>query len=200
MITRNAGLYVSRRTALTAMGTGGLGVALTANNRSVVAHDSRDAASHVAVGTWLAGQTLDKISPVIISSDGTLTNSGPTVSVGQGGAIAFNTPPLGVWEPIDDRLIHITFIELDFDATGAPVGTFTVDGFPQFSEDGESFLDIGDMAYFTVRDTTGGNAQKTMAVDAGFIAVKGVRVRPGKPGFDELVALFASQESATPTS
>jgi hypothetical protein len=48
----------------------------------------------------------------------------------------------------------------------------------------------------TLRDPTGAVTQEITGVPR----VTGVRVYPGKPGFEELLALFAARQPATPES
>jgi hypothetical protein len=192
---------ISRRTALAGLGAGGLGLAAAATTRSVSAQDAAaDMANHPMVGVWLGGRAPDELGPIIFAEDGTVTNSGPTVSMGPDGAIAFSTPALGVWEPASERGIHFTFIVSNFDATGASTGTLTVDGYPVASADGMSFYDEATQAVVTIRDATGAIALQLMGSKGEVPPIGGVRILPGKPGFDEMLPTFGTPEAGTPTS
>jgi hypothetical protein len=48
----------------------------------------------------------------------------------------------------------------------------------------------------TLRDATGAVIQEISTVPA----VAGVRMMPGKPGYDELLAMLATRPAATPTA
>jgi hypothetical protein len=197
MTTLNNGQSLSRRTAMTGLGGAGLGLALAATARSVVAKDAAvDMANHPLVGTWLAGTSPTDIALNYWGADGSMTLQ-TTIYPGQSdGSVVYNDQAMGVWEPIDARGIHITFTWATRDASGASRGSTTVDGFPVASEDGMSFVDEGTKVVITLRDPTGAVTQVINTVPR----VIGVRVRPGNPGYEDLLALLAASPVATPTS
>jgi hypothetical protein len=125
-----------------------------------------------------------------------VTYSAFSVATGPDNRMIHSTPFAGVWEPDGARGIHITFTATTYDTTGAVTGTLTVDGYPVANEDGESFWDDGTRAVVTVRDATGAVSQEITTVPA----VAGVRMAPGKPGYDEVLALLAAGPAATPTA
>jgi hypothetical protein len=103
---------------------------------------------------------------------------------------------MGVWEPVSERGIHVTFTGQNRDATGAVTGTVTVDGYPVANEDGMSFWDDGTQAVVTLRDPTGAVTQVINTVPR----VAGVRATPGKISYEEALAMLAAQPAATPAA
>src|SRR3954468_9014324 len=55
--------------------------------------------------------------------------------------VTFVSTQVGTWEPIDERSVHFTGVQLHTDATGALVATVTIDGHPTVSEDGQTLRD-----------------------------------------------------------
>jgi hypothetical protein len=197
MTAHQSNRSVSRRTALAGLGAGGLGVALAATARHASAQDAAaEMATHPLVGTWLTGHVATDLAVVHFGADGNLTNNGFVVAAGPDGAPSYSNPFAGVWEPEGERGIHITFMALTFDATGAVTGSVTVDGHPVANADGQSFWDDGTRVVVTLRDATGAVGQEITTVPA----VAGVRMAPGKPGYDELLAMLAAGPTATPTA
>lgn len=202
MTTSYSRRSVSRRTALAGLGAGGLGLALAAVPRPTAARDI-DLATHPLVGSWLAGRTMDGLAVAIWGADGSMTtnlgansNQGFIVP-GPGGALTYSSQALGTWEPVSARGIHFTFTLTIYDATGANVGTGTVDGYPVASEDGHSFWDDGTRVVVTQRDARGAI---THVLGPGLTGagIGGVRMAPGKPGYDAIRALIAAHGPATP--
>jgi hypothetical protein len=188
--------FVSRRTALAGLGAGGLAVATTTHASVASAHDKADMANHPLVGTWLAGTGPNDIGLARWDADGGLIVPGGVVGTGPDGAQVFNDPPMGVWEPEGERGAHITFEWVTRDATGAAISFTSVDAHPAASADGESFADDGTRVVVTVRDSTGAVTQEMTGVPP----VTGVRIHPGKPGYEELFALLAAQPAASPAA
>ena len=188
---------VTRRTALAGLSAGGIGVALAATARSASAQDAAtEMANHPLVGTWLAGTGPNDLQLVHWDADGNMDwqwNVAPTVT---DGVTTYNDTVMGVWEPDSERGIHISFTWASRDASGAVTGTTTVDGYPVASDDGSSFVDDGTRAVVTLRDPSGAVTQEITGVPR----VTGVRVTPGKPGYEEVLALIAAAATATPTS
>lgn len=182
---------VSRRTALTGLGIGGLAIA--ARGLSTSAHQDADMANHPMVGIWL-GVTPDGPSPAYFLADGTFFGSSSPISAGPDGTISFLSPQNGTWEPDSEYGIHFTSVQNVHDAAGAFTGTVTVDGYPVASEDGESFYDDGSRVRVTMRDASGAIVA-VLGEDGSLPPVYGNRMRPGAPGFQE-----ATPEAATPTT
>jgi hypothetical protein len=88
---------------------------------------------------------------------------------------------VGTWEADSDRRGHFTATQLLSDATGAFLGSVTVDGYPEVNEDGQTFVDDGSKVMVTIRDATGAIVQQMPG--AGGPPVTGIRMAPGVPGF-----------------
>ena len=196
-MTRLTTNSVSRRAALAGLGAGGLGLALAASPRPAAAQDAATAmATHPLVGTWMTGTGTGDFGVAHWDADGDMTLNGLLPTPGPDGTVIHGSPFAGVWEPDGARGIHHTMMALTYDAAGAVTGSVTVDGYPVANEDGNSFWDDGTRAVVTLRDATGAVSQETVGVPA----VAGVRMAPGKPGYDELLAMLAAGPAATPTT
>src|SRR5215217_2550472 len=172
MTTSTTRQSVSRRTALAGLGAGGLGLALAATTRHATAQDAAaEMAKHPLVGTWLAGANVNELGLVHFDADGNITFQGGSAVTGADGSLSYLSSFMGVWEPVSERGIHLTFTWQNRDATGAVTGTVTVDGYPVANEDGMSFWDDGTQAVVTLRDPTGAVTQ----VINGVPRVVGVR-------------------------
>jgi hypothetical protein len=195
---------VTRRAALAGLGATGLGLALAATTHHTTAQDATaEMAKHPLVGTWLAGRTPDGLTVTHWGPDGNMTtnlganSNGGFIVPGPGGTLTYTNHAMGTWEPVSERGIHFTFTDAVFDATGASVGTGTVDGYPVASEDGQSFWDDGTQVTVTLRDATGAVTQ-VLGPGLEGSGIGGVRMAPGKPGYDEMLAMIAAQQKATP--
>jgi hypothetical protein len=199
MATSPSGSFVSRRAALAGIGTGGLGLVLATGARQVDAQDAAaDMASHPMVGTWLSGRAPDDIGVAHLSSDGLMyTNTGPTIGVGPDGKIFYSDAPVGSWVPVSERGVHFIFTHRTYDETGALTGYGAVEGYPEASEDGMTFWDEGTQVTVTLMDA---NAVVTQVIGPGLTdaAIGGVRLIPGKSGYDEMLAFLAAHPAATP--
>jgi hypothetical protein len=188
---------VTRRTALAGLGAGGLGLTLAATTRPAAAQDAAtEMANHPLVGVWLAGANVNELSLVHLDADGSSTFQGGSIATGPDDALTFSGSAMGVWEPVSERGIHITFTWQNRDATGAVTSTVTVDGYPVANEDDMSFWDDGSQAVVIVRDPTGAVIEEINGVPR----VAGVRMTPGKPGYEEALAMLASPAAATPNA
>ena len=200
MSTSTTRQSVSRRTALAGLGAGGLGLALAAAAHPAAAQDAAtDPSKHPIVGTWLNGRDPANLWVTHWAPDGNMTVSADIVATGPDGAKTYNDIHMGTWEPVSERGIHFTFTFTSHDETGAATGTTTVDGYPVASEDGASFWDDGTKVTVTIRDTTGA-VTNVLGPGMEGAGLGGVRMRPGKPGYDEMLALLAARTAATPTA
>ena len=167
-------------------------------SNSAAAQDAAtEMANHPLVGTWLAGRAPNDISVAHWGPDGSMSTNLPTVGVGADGAITHNDPAMGSWVPEGARGIHFIFTDRTYDATGALTGTFTVEGHPVASEDGMSFWDDGVEATVTIRDPNGVVTQ-AFGGDGSVPPIGGVRLVPGISGYDEMLAMLATRQAATP--
>jgi len=186
---------ISRRTALTGLGATGLGLAFAATTLHTAAQAaSTEMANHPMIGSWMAGNIPNDITPAHFDADGSMATQGSLIATGPDGALIYYDPAIGVWEPVSARGISITFTWASRDATGAVIGYTTVDGYPIASEDGMSFVDDGTKVVITLRDPAGAVTQVIKTVPPVF----GVRMTPGKPGYEEVHAMVAAHLPATP--
>jgi hypothetical protein len=191
MRTSGSDASLSRRTALVGLGGGGIGVALATRGRIAAAQDAQsDAmATHLMVGAWMAS-TPSGLAPGIFFPDGTVIVTVPVTGNSPLGTTYVSTQP-GTWEPVSERGIHFTGVQLHSDANGNYVGSITVDGHPVVSEDGQSLVDDSPESGPTIRDAYG----NVLDVLRGGPPVTGVRIGVGAPGFPE-----ASPAASTPTT
>jgi hypothetical protein len=126
--------------------------------------------------------------PALFAADGTVLLLVPVSQRGPQGPV-FNSPYVGVWEPDSDRRGHFTAEQALSAADGTFLGTITVDGFPEVSEDGQTFVDDGSRVTVTIRDAAGmvtnqllptGKPQGRPIVGQGMMV--------GAPGFPETEA------------
>jgi hypothetical protein len=193
MSTSRIATSLSRRTALAGLGAGGIGVALAAPGRLAAAQDapSADLADHPLTGTWLAmanpplPEDPPFAAPSLFGADGTVLLVFPPTQVGPQG-VTLNAPIMGVWAPDSERRGHFTAVQPLSDANGAYLGTVTIDGYPEVSEDGQTFIDDGSRAVATIRDAAGAIVQQVPAV--GDRPVTAIRMGVGTPGFPEVAA------------
>lgn len=184
----------SRRAAL---GSAGILAALGLGSRlgRAAAQDVTTAmANHPIVGTWLTGRAPNGLGVVHWGSDGNMSLNGAIISTGPDGAVAYSDVPMGTWEPQGQRGIHFTFTFATYDATGAVTGYVTVEGHPIVANDGQSFWDDAAQATVTLRDASGA---VTEVIGEGAVPpIGGVRMAPGRPGYDQMLALLADQQAA----
>ena len=181
---------LSRRAAL------GYGAALGAVlgigplGRSSAQEAASDAmANHPMVGAWMASTQFGP-APGVFFADGTVVITVPATQTGPQG-VTFVSSEVGTWEPISERGIHFTAVQLHSDANGTYTGSVTIDGHPTASEDGQSFVDDSPETGPTIRDSAG----NVLDVVRGGPPVTGVRMGVGAPGFPEGIT-----EAATPAA
>lgn len=181
-----SGLHRRRLLGSTAAMFATLGVARGAGPAH--AQDARLAA-HPMAGTWLAmanpplTDEPQVAAPSLFGVDGTVVLLFPVTQRGPQGPV-FNSAYGGTWEPDGERRAHFTAVQVLSDAAGAFLGTVTVDGYPEASEDGQTFVDDGTRVMVTIRDATGSVVDQIMPTGqpAGR-PVTGVRMGVGSPGF-----------------
>jgi hypothetical protein len=195
MTTSGQNPAVSRRSALTGLGAGGLGVALATQGSR--AAQTMSTADHPLMGVWLAmanppAQRDDPQfpAPSIFAADGTVVLGFVPAAIGMDGKIQFPGSPIGVWEPYDEQTGHFTAVQAIADMTGALVGSVTIDGHPKVSEDGMSFIDDGSLVTITIRDAANAVVMVVPPNTDG-PPVTAVKMRVGNPG-------FPGEEDATP--
>ncbi len=196
MTTDRTDSLVSRRAAVAGLAGGGL--ALAASRLGASAHEHGDLAGHPLAGWWLAMANpvlpdAPQIAiPSLFAADGSVVLLFPVAQAGPDG-IQYISSAGGTWEPDSDRRGHFTAVQSVHDANGTFVGTTTIDGYPEVSEDGESFIDDGSRVTITIRDPSG--AVVDSFPGAGARPVTARRMGPGAPGFPE-----GTPEAGTPVS
>jgi hypothetical protein len=183
--TRHRPSNVSRRVALAATGAAALGLT---GLRSTTAQGA-DLASHPLTGTWLAmanpplPEDPQFAAPSLFAADGTVLLLFPVTARGPQGTV-FQSAYVGTWEPDSDRRGHFTATQTLSTADGAFLGTVTVDGYPEVSEDGQTFIDDGSRVMVTMRDASGAIIDQIMPTGKPEgRPVSGVRMGAGQPGF-----------------
>ncbi len=191
MSTSRTDASLSRRTALVGLGAGGLGVALAARGGIAAAQDAtaEAMAAHPMVGAWMAS-TPSGLAPGLFLPNGTVIVSVPATGNSPLGTTYVSTE-VGTWEPVSERGIHFTAVQLHSDANGNYVGSVTIDGHPTVSADGQHFVDDSPESGPTIRDAQG----TVLQVLRGGPPVTGVRMGVGAPGFPT-----ATPAASTPTS
>jgi hypothetical protein len=146
---------VSRRSALTGLGAGGLGIALAASTHDAAAQDATPMAkaNHPIVGNWMVTTGAGPAMAVFLA-DGTNIQGLPATQAGPNG-VEFVSTQVGSWEPVSERGIHFTGVQLHTDANGTLTGTVTIDAYPTVSEDGQTLLDDDPRSGPIIRDAAG---------------------------------------------
>ena len=149
-------------------------------------------------GTWLAmanpplPEDPQVAVPSFFGADGSVLLMFPLTQAGPQG-VQFDSAYVGTWEADGDRRGHFTAVQVLSDANGTFLGTVTVDGYPEASEDGQTFVDDGSRVLITVRDPAG--AVVAQFPDTSGRPVTGTRMGVGSPGFPE-----GTPVAATPTA
>jgi len=175
--TRRSSSNLSRRTALGGVGVAAAALGLGHLERAAAQEATPDAmANHPIVGAWMV-KTPAGPSMAVFFADGINIQGLPASQTGPFG-VSFVSPQVGTWEPTGPRSVHFTGVQFHSDATGALVGTITIDGYPTVSEDGQTVLDDNPESGPTVRDAAG----TILDAPRGGPPVTGVRMGVGSPG------------------
>jgi hypothetical protein len=193
-----------RRSVLLSAVSGTVAGALAlGRTQRVAAHqETPSLTDHPLTGDWMAMAnrpppgTPQVPAPSHFGADGSVLLVFPPTQVGMQG-VEFVSPHVGTWQADSDRRGHFTATQVLSDASGAFLGSVTVDGYPEVSEDGQTFVDDGSKVMVTIRDATGAVVQQIPG--AGGPPVTGIRMAPGVPGFPEQGAA-GTPRAGTPTS
>ena len=193
MTTRRIDVTVSRRTALAGLGVGSLGLAMAATARQASAQDATaDAmATHPIVGNWMVTTPAGPAMAVFLA-DGTNIQGLPATQAGPNGVVFVSTQ-VGSWEPVSERGVHFTGVQLHSDANGTLVGTVEIDAYPVVSEDGQTLLDDDPRSGPLIRDAAGNEIANLRGT--GGPPATGVRMGVGASGLPT-----ATPPAGTPTS
>lgn len=189
-------LSVSRRTAISGLGAGGLGLALAV--KGAAAQDATaDMATHPIVGAWLVPPRDPNggFDTVVFGADGSVVQGFAASAFGPAGVV-FSSPGVGTWEPTGPRSAAFTAVTVNSDVTGTNLGTVTLDGHPDVREDGMTFVDDAPESTVTIRDKGGAVVMRVPALPASGPVV-GTRIRVKSPGFHEGTPTPAEATPAT---
>jgi hypothetical protein len=185
---------LTRRAALAGLGTAGVGVALATTARFAAAQEGAgDLASHPMVGTW-AAMTPGGVVPQIHGADGSFIAAFPPNYVDPQSGLLFQGPGLGRWEPDGERRANFTFLQALSDASGAYVGTVQVAAAIEVSEDGQTWVGVGDGTRVIMRDAAN-NVTVDQLIPSGDLTVTGIRIGATA---ESLVLPVATPAAATP--
>jgi hypothetical protein len=149
-------------------------------------------ANHPIVGVWMVAAPTGP-ALAVFAADGTNIQGVPTAQAGPQG-VTFTGAQVGTWEPISERGIHFTGVQLLTDAAGAFVGSVTIDGHPVVSEDGQTLVDEAPETTITIRDAAH-NVVEVVTPYPGGVPATGVRMGVGEPGFPQ-----GTPTAGTPTA
>lgn len=168
---------------LTMLGLGGIGT----SRLSTAAQDATatSLAVHPLVGSWVA-MTPFGASAETFSADGSFVAGYPTVEQGPMGAAYYSTG-VGVWESTGPQSGRFTAVQAITDAEGTSLGTLTIDGHLDVSDDGQHFVDDDPETTLTFRDANGAlvAAITPFQGDTPGAPVTGTRMAIGAPGIPE---------------
>ena len=173
MTTSHTTPSISRRAALAGLGAGGIGLAL-AGPPGLPPLRTRGLAmaTHPIIGVWNV-KAPPGPSLAVFLADGTNIQAVAATQAGPDGVVFVSTQ-VGSGEPVSERGVHFTGVQLHSDADGNLVGTVEIDAYPVVSEDGQSLLDDDPRSGPLVRDAAG-NLSPTCGAPAA-------RRRPGSDG------------------
>ena len=199
---------VSRRAALGGVGVATAALGLGTVGRAMAQEATPSAlASHPIVGVWLNMNATVPPSPSvsIYGADGSFVSISPVNYKDTERGVVYASDLVGTWEPTGPRSIHITGISMESDANANFTGTFTLDAYPEVSEDGQTWTDDGTQVKATIRDATntvvtvlgGGGDQPPLTPP-----VRATRMKTGPlafPPMPEEPGHFPGAAAATPT-
>ncbi|MFN8677670.1 MAG: hypothetical protein U0Z70_14940 [Thermomicrobiales bacterium] len=189
--------FLNRRVALASAGAAAVGLT---GLRPARAHDD-DLAAHPLAGTWLAMANPplpdDPQFPAtsLFASDGTVLLVFPASQTGPQGPF-LSSAALGLWEAETDQRGSFTAVQIMSAPDGTLLGSVTIEGHPEVSADGQTFIDDGSLATITMRDASGAIINQIVPTGSPQgRPVTAVRMAVGVSGFPESPAT-----DATPTS
>lgn len=169
-----------------ALSLAGVGAATHVND-STAAQDATPTslAGHPLVGSWVA-MTPFGASAETFAADGSFVAGYPAVEQGPMGA-AYYSAGVGVWESTGPQSGRFTSVQAITDVTGTSLGTLTIDGHLDVSDDGQHFVDDDPETTLTFRDVNGTiiAAITPFQGDTPGAPVTGTRMAVGAPGIPE---------------
>ncbi len=195
-MTTRSNNSVSRRTALTGLGVGGIGLALAATARPATAQEGAgDLAGHPLVGTW-AVMAPDGVIPQTHGPDGSVVVSSPPSYVDPMLGLTFRSSALGRWEADGERSGHFAVIEALSDASGAYIGTLLFEAGIEVSADGQTWVGGGSTPLRVIVRDVANNVTFDQVLSGG-PPVTATRIGAT---VESVVLPVATPAAATPTS
>jgi hypothetical protein len=150
---------------------------------------------HPLIGSWVA-LTPFGASAETFAADGSFVAGYPVVEQGPTGA-AYYSSGVGVWESTGPRSGRFTAVQAITDGSGTSLGTLTIDGHLDVSEDGQHFVDDSPETTLTYRDASGTVIAAIIPFQGNgpITPVTGTRMAMGAPGIPAVTTT-----EATPTS
>lgn len=131
----------------------------------------------------------------LFASDGTVLLVFPASQTGPQGPF-LSSAALGLWEAETDQRGSFTAVQIMSAPDGTLLGSVTIEGHPEVSADGQTFIDDGSLATITMRDASGAIINQIVPTGSPQgRPVTAVRMAVGVSGFPESPAT-----DATPTS
>ncbi len=189
---------LSRRAALAGLGASGLTL-IGHRIAGATGQAGGPLADHPLAGLWLAmsnpllPDSPQVPTPSLFGVDGSVHLYFGVTQAGPNGVL-FGTTAAGTWEADSDRRGRFTAVQVLSDSDGNFVGTVTINGFPEVSEDGQTFIEDFSRAIVVIRDATGAVVQ-TQGPGADVEPITANKMGVGSPGFPE-----GTPESGTPVS
>jgi hypothetical protein len=198
---------LSRRSALGGVGVAAAALGLGDLGRATAQEATPNAmATHPIVGVWLNMNATVPPSPSvsIFGADGSVESINPVNYKDTERGVVYASDLVGTWEPTGPRSIHLTSISMESDGDANFTGTFTLDAYPEVSEDGQTWTDDGTQVKATIRDAT--NAVVTVLGGGGdqppiTPPVMATRMSPGPlvfPPTPQTPGNFPGAAAATP--
>ena len=191
---------VSRRTTLAALAAAGLGASVATRAQATsIRQDTKDYSDHPFCGSWMAmalpsyegGPPVPAVS--INFADGSTYYEFPLSQRGNDG-VQFVSGHAGTWEPYDERTGHFSNIQFVSNLDGDVVSIILIDGYPQVSEDGQTFIDDFHLSTVTILDASG-NVVAEILPGSPAPPITAKRMSPGVFGFPNDGTPEASPES-----
>lgn len=185
---------LSRRTALAGLSASSLGLFFGAHAAALPNKETgsapvipaRSPADHPLTGLWLSLVALPSnpdlvvAVPTIFAADGSAVMIYPCTEANET-SVHVKGAAIGTWFPIDDRSARFTTVQVLSDMEGVYQGTYTFDGYPVVSDDGQSYAVNSEFDLSTVRDASHAIVRSIQGPSRN--ALHGFRMSPGNAGF-----------------
>ncbi len=172
---------------LATLGIVAMTVIMVGVGRTSLATSAQDASAslegHPLVGSWVAVTPFGAAAETL-GADGSFVAGYSPTETGPLGP-AFLSSGVGVWESTGELSGRFTSVQALTDVAGVFLGTLTIDGHLEVSNDGQTFVDDSPETTLTYRDAEGAVvlAVSPYADGSGSMApVTGTKMAVGEPG------------------